>query len=89
MSAVSLDEMVDFFLYTKEVNNRVADLRSAQTDSLIKVITVNDLKGVKVIGGDKDFRASLSAATKKATELYPSLNGRSLLVNPPQSCLRR
>ena len=84
MSAVSVDEMVDFFLYTKEVNNRVADLRSAQTDSLIKVITVNDLKGVKVIGGDKDFRASLSAATKKATELYPSLNGRSLLVNPPK-----
>jgi hypothetical protein len=83
MSSVSVDEMVDFFLYTKEVNNRVADIRSKETDSLIKVITVNDLKGVKVIGGSKDFRSSLSAATKKATELYPSLNGRSLLVNPP------
>jgi len=83
MSAVSIDEMVDFFLYCKEVNAMVADMRSLQTDSLIKIVTCNDLKGVKLVGGSKDFRASLSAASKKANALYPSLNGRTLMLNLP------
>ena len=84
MSDVSVDQMVDFFLYCKEVNAEVADMRSLAADKLIMVITVNDLSGVKLIGGSSDFRTSLSAASKKANELYPSLNGRTLLVNLPR-----
>lgn len=84
MAAVSVDDMTDFFLYSREVNSAAADMRSLQTDSLIKLITCNDLSGVKIIGGSKDFRNSLSAASKKATALYPSLNARTLMLNPPK-----
>jgi len=83
MSKVSIDQMVDFFLYCKEVNAMVADMRSVQSDALLKIVTCNDLKGVKLVGGSSDFRASLSAASKKANELYPSLNGRTLMLNLP------
>lgn len=83
MSAVTVDQMVDFFLYCKEVNAAVADARSAEVDSLIRVVTCNDLSGVKLIGGSSDFRTALSGASKKANELYPSLNGRTLMLNLP------
>lgn len=83
MSEVTVDQMVDFFLYCKEVNAMAADMRSVHTDSLIRVVTCNDLSGVKLIGSSSDFRASLSAASKKGNELYPSLNGRTLLLNLP------
>ncbi|KAL7460723.1 hypothetical protein ACHAXS_001165 [Conticribra weissflogii] len=84
MSQVSVDQMVDFFLYCKEVNAMVADMRSLQSDSVVQVITCNDLSGVKLIGGSKEFRSSLSLASKKANELYPALNGRTLLLNLPK-----
>lgn len=83
MSAVSVDDMVDFFLYSKEVNAAVADIRSVETDSLLKLITCNDLSGVKLIGGSSSFRKSLSQASKLANMLYPSLNGRTLMLNLP------
>ena len=83
MSSVSVDEMIDFFLYVKEVHAAVADMRSVETDSLINVITCNDLSGVKLVGGSSDFRSALSLSSKKAVELYPSLSGRSLLLNLP------
>ena len=83
MSTVTIDQMVDFFLYCKEVSSTVADIRSLETNSMIKLITCNDLAGVKLVGGSPDLRKSLSAASKKANELYPSLNGRTLMLNPP------
>ncbi|KAL7431220.1 hypothetical protein ACHAXM_002568 [Skeletonema potamos] len=83
MSSVTVDEMIDFFLYVKEVNAAVADMRSLETDSLIKIVTCNDLIGVKLVGGSSDFRSALSLSSKKATELYPSLSGRTLLLNLP------
>ena len=75
--------MVDFFIYCKEVNSAVADLRSLKADVLVKLITCNDLAGVKLVGGSPDLRKSLSAASKKANELYPTFNGRTLMLNPP------
>jgi len=83
MSKLSEEQMVDFFLYCKEINSQVADERSIATDKLVRVITANDLSGVKLIGGDATFRNSLSAASKKATELYPELSGPTLLLNLP------
>lgn len=80
----SVDELVDFFLYCKEVNALVANDRSLQQDKLLSVITVNDLDGLKLIGGDATFRQALSAASKQANKLYPALNGPTLLLNLPR-----
>lgn len=84
MSTVTVDEMVDFFLYVKEVNAAVADMRSIETDSLVKIVTCNDMMGLKLVGGSSDFRSALSVSSKKATQLYPSLSGRTLLLNLPK-----
>jgi CRAL/TRIO domain len=80
----SVDELVDFFLYCKEVNAIVANDRSQQIDQLLSVITVNDLDGLKLIGGDATFRQALSAASKQANDLYPALAGPTLLLNLPR-----
>ncbi|KAG7358284.1 CRAL/TRIO domain containing protein [Nitzschia inconspicua] len=79
----SVEELVDFFLYCKEVNALVANDRSLDQDRLVSVITVNDLNGLKLIGGDATFRQALSAASKKSNTLYPALAGPTLLLNLP------
>jgi hypothetical protein len=80
----SVDELVDFFLYCKEINALVANERSLENDKLLRVITVNDLNGLQLIGGDATFRQALSAASKKANSLYPALAGPTLLLNLPR-----
>mmetsp|Transcript_27363 Transcript_27363/g.78850 ORF Transcript_27363/g.78850 Transcript_27363/m.78850 type:complete len:297 (-) Transcript_27363:139-1029(-) len=84
MSSVSTEEMVDFFLYCKEMNALVANDRSLEMDKLLYVITANDLGGLKLIGGDATFRKALSDASKQANKLYPALNGPTLLLNLPR-----
>ena len=83
MGQVSHEQMVDFFLYAKEVNFQVANQRSLETDQLKCIITANDLAGVKLVGGSADFRKALSASSNQANTLYPSTNGPTLLLNLP------
>lgn len=84
MSEVSVEEMTEFFLYCKEVLSQVANSRSVQTDRLVKIVTANDLTGVKIIGGDATFRKALGNASTKASDLYPALSGPTLLLNLPR-----
>lgn len=84
MSEVSLEQMTEFFLYCKEINSIVANMRSEATDKVVDVLTANDLNGVKLVGGDATFRKALSAASTKANELYPSLSGPTFLLNLPK-----
>jgi hypothetical protein len=84
MASVSVDEMVEFFLYCKELNSLVANDRSLDMDKLVYVITANDLGGLKLIGGDATFRSALGVASKQANSLYPELNGPTLLLNLPR-----
>jgi hypothetical protein len=83
MSEVSVDQMVDFFLYAKEVNAQVANMRSADLDQLVCIITANDLTGVKLVGGSADFRKALGSSSNQANELYPAMAGPTLLLNLP------
>jgi hypothetical protein len=83
-SLASVDNLVDFFLYCKEINALVANARSLKMDKLLYVLTVNDLAGVQLIGGDSSFRDALSAASKQANPMYPELSGPTLLLNLPR-----
>jgi len=83
MKQVSVDLMVEFFIYAKEVNAQVANQRSLQTDVLQCIVTANDLAGVKLVGGSGDFRKALSESSTKANDLYPATNGPTLLLNLP------
>mmetsp|Transcript_18041 Transcript_18041/g.22090 ORF Transcript_18041/g.22090 Transcript_18041/m.22090 type:complete len:308 (+) Transcript_18041:115-1038(+) len=84
MSEVSIEQMTDFFLYCKEVNSIIANMRSVSSDKVVEVLTANDLKGVKLVGGDATFRKALSAASTKANDVYPSLPGPTFLLNLPR-----
>jgi CRAL/TRIO domain len=84
LKEVSVDQLVNFFLYVKEVLNIVANMRSLETDRLVCVITANDLTSVPLIGGSADFRQALSQSSKLANQLYPSLAGPTLLLNLPK-----
>lgn len=81
---VSAENMVDFFLYCKEVNALVANDRSLEMDKMLYVLTVNDLKGLNLIAGDATFRRALSMASEKAANLYPGIGGPTLLLNLPR-----
>lgn len=83
MRKVSTEEMVEFFLYATEINSLVANARSRRLNRLIKVITANDLSNINLVG-DATFRNALSAASKKATALYPNLASQTLLLNLPK-----
>jgi hypothetical protein len=84
MATCSVDNLVEFFLYCKEINALVANDRSLEQDKLLYVITVNDLNGLNLIGGEAKFREALSAASKKSNALYPALAGPTLLLNLPR-----
>mmetsp|Transcript_15848 Transcript_15848/g.36525 ORF Transcript_15848/g.36525 Transcript_15848/m.36525 type:complete len:305 (+) Transcript_15848:97-1011(+) len=84
MSKISVDDLVTFFLYSKEIIALAANDRSLKDDRLAYVLTVNDLNGLKLIGGDASFRSALGASSKQANELYPSLGGPTLLLNLPK-----
>jgi CRAL/TRIO domain len=82
-SLQNVNQLVDFFVYSKEVNALVANQRSLASDKLVCLVTANDLSGVKLIGGDATFRTALSSASKISSKLYPTLNGPTLLLNLP------
>ena len=84
MSKISVEEMVTFFLYSKEIIALAANDRSLKSDKMAYVLTVNDLSGLKLIGGDASFRSALGDSSKQANELYPALGGPTLLLNLPK-----
>lgn len=84
MSNVSVEQMVLFFLYVKEINSIVSNIRSIQYNKLIKIITCNDLSNVKIIGSNSNFRTALSTSSQIANINYASsYNGPTLLCNLP------
>ena len=82
MSAVTVEQLTDFFLYTKEIHSLVADARTERSGRLCRVLLANDLGGLN-LAGDASFRSALSASSMAATRLYPSLAGPTLLLNLP------
>ena len=84
MKSVTVDQMVEFFLYAKEVNALVSDQRSLKSDRLQNIVTCNDMSGVKLVGGSADFRQALSKTSNQAATIYsPNMAGPTLLVNLP------
>ena len=83
MSAVSVDELADFFLYAKAINERACSAISKKTGTLATVTTVNDLAGVDLLG-DASFRNALSAASKRGDAFFPGLSGPTVLLNLPR-----
>lgn len=82
MSKVTVDQLVDFLLYVKEVHSLVVNKRSEQTGRLCKVIFANDITGTRK-APDPQFGKALTASSKSYEKLYPSLAGPTMILNLP------
>jgi len=82
MSKVSVDQVVDFFLYAKEVHSLVANARSKQSGRLCNVIFANDITGTRK-PPDALFGKALTASSKSFEKLYPGLAGPTMILNLP------
>lgn len=82
MEEVSVDELLEFFIYAREVNNLVANMRSKSTGKLVRLLAANDLTGVSKFPDDR-FQKALTESSKQATMLYPGLAGPTVILNLP------
>ena len=82
MSKVSVEQLVDFLLYVKEVHSLCVNARSAATGRLCNVIFANDITGT-MKPPDPQFSKALTASSKSYEKLYPSLAGPTMILNLP------
>jgi len=82
MSKVSVDQLVEFLLYVKEVHSLVVNARSLRTGRLCNVIFANDITGTRK-APDPLFGKALTASSKSYEKLYPSLAGPTMILNLP------
>jgi len=82
MKEVSEFELIEFFLYAREVNTIVAEQRTRATGNVVKLVAANDLTGVSSFP-DKAFQDALTGSAKKAVTLYPGYSGPTVLLNLP------
>jgi hypothetical protein len=82
MSKVSVQALIDFLLYVKEVHNLVANARSERTGRLCNVIFANDISGTRK-APDPKFSQALTGSSKSYEKLYPSLAGPTMILNLP------
>lgn len=82
MSTISVQQLVDFFLYVKEVHSLVANARSEKTGRLCGVTFANDISGVRAIP-DRKFSEALTASSAQYEKLYPSMAGPTMILNLP------
>merc|ERR1719267_139770 len=82
MSKVTIDQLVDFLLYVKEVHSLTVNARSERTGRLCNVIFANDITGTRK-APDPQFSKALTASSKSYEKLYPSLAGPTMILNLP------
>ena len=84
MDEIPRDTVVDFMMYRKEIGFAKCDRITRRTRVLIKLVTVNDLNHVSLLGGtDKRFQAVLGESSKLSEIHYPQLLDRAVLINVP------
>jgi hypothetical protein len=83
MNSMPYDEVADFLLLSKEVAYARCDALTRKTRQLIKMITVVDMAGYSMFGGDSRFYKALGESSKKSAEYYPQLLGKTVLINTP------
>lgn len=81
MKEVSEEEMTEFFIYAREVNSAIAELRT-RAGHVCRLISANDLTGVSKFP-DQAFQNALTGSAKKAVTLYPGYSGPTVLLNLP------
>jgi len=82
MDSVSVQQLVDFLLYVKEVHSLIVNERSERTGRLCGVVFANDISGIRQIP-DRRFSQALTASSAQYEKLYPSMAGTTMILNLP------
>lgn len=82
MDKVSVEQLVEFLLYVKEVHSIIVNARSERTGRLCGVVFANDISGIRQIP-DRRFSQALTASSAQYEKLYPSLAGTTMILNLP------
>jgi hypothetical protein len=82
MDSVTVEQMIEFFLFAREVNFLVAEQRTRLQGRLVQLIAANDLTGVSKLPDDR-FQQALTKSSEQATTLYPGFAGPTAILNIP------
>lgn len=82
MAKASVDQVIEYLLYVKEVHNLVLNARSERTGRLCSVIFANDITGIRK-PPEPLFSKALTGSSKSYERLYPSLAGPTMILNLP------
>ena len=83
MTSMKEKDVADFLLFSKEVAHAQCDQMTRKTRQLVKMITVIDMQGFSMFGGDPRFYKALGDSSKRSADLYPQLLGKTVLINTP------
>merc|ERR1719171_3365898 len=87
MSKVTVDQLIEFLLYVKEVHSLCVNARSERSGRLCSVTFANDITGTRK-APDPQFSKALTASSKSYERLYPSMAGPTLILKSVQARLK-
>ena len=81
MNACTMDEVARLATISKEVAFAECDKKTRKTRQLVKMISIIDLEGFSMFGGDSRFHKALGESSKQAAVYYPQLLGKTVLIS--------
>jgi hypothetical protein len=87
MNACSMEEVARLATFSKEVAFQQCDAKTRKTRQLVKMISIIDLEGFSMFGGDSRFHKALGESSKQAAVYYPQLLGKTVLISERSSPL--
>jgi hypothetical protein len=87
MNACTMEEVARLATISKEVAFAECDKKTRKTRQLVKMISIIDLEGFSMFGGDSRFHKALGESSKQAAVYYPQLLGKTVLISKPLCCL--
>lgn len=87
MNACTMEEVARMATISKEVAFAECDKKTRKTRQLVKMISIIDLEGFSMFGGDSRFHKALGESSKQAAVYYPQLLGKTVLISKLLCCL--
>lgn len=82
MKAVDQKDLLDFFLYTWEINTQVMDTRTRASGRLVRGYIADNLQGIGILP-DRRMLDVVREASNTGLKLWPGFNGLTVLFNLP------
>ncbi|ETW05449.1 hypothetical protein, variant [Aphanomyces invadans] len=85
MDAIAFDDVVEYYMMSREQLLIQCDHESRKKRTLIKILSVLDFTGFSIARGhDSRFSQMLGVTSKLSEKMFPQLLGRTIFINVPQ-----